>query len=185
MRIVDRTACWRHDTLDREPRKRPGGGSVSALEWLEGTQVALWVGESLWGYPLLLGVHIVGLAVVAGIFLMLDLRVLGFAGTVEYSAFRDLFPLAWAGLALNAMSGLALFSSQATTFIVSVPFLLKIACIAVGVSLAVMLRRRLNVEAEVWDGAGPPGGGAPRLVAALSLLAWVGAIVAGRLIAYL
>jgi len=134
---------------------------------------------------LLLGVHIVGLAVVAGIFLMLDLRVLGLAGGVEYTAFRDLFPLAWAGLALNAMSGLALFSSQATTFIVSKPFLAKIACIAVGVALAVVLRRRLNSEADAWDKAGATGGDAPRTLAMVSLLAWIGAIVAGRLIAYL
>ena len=158
---------------------------MGAFEWLESTQVALWVGESLWGYPLLLGVHIVGLAVVVGIFLMLDLRVLGLAGSVEYSAFRDLFPLAWAGLALNAMSGLALFSSQATTFIVSVPFLVKIACIAIGVALAVVLRRRLTAEADVWDGVGASGGDAARPVAVASVVVWVGAIVAGRLIAYL
>lgn len=158
---------------------------MSVFEWLEGTQVALWVGESLWGYPLLLGVHIVGLAVVAGIFLMLDLRVLGLAGSLEYGAFRDLFPLAWAGLALNAMSGLALFSSQATTFILSPPFLVKIGCIAIGVVLAVMLRRRLTAEAAAWDEVGASGGDAARPVAVLSLVAWVGAIIAGRLIAYL
>ena len=185
MRIVDRTAEGCHDTLEDWARERSGGGFLSAFEWLEGTQVALWVGESLWGYPLLLGVHIVGLSVVAGIFLMLDLRVLGLVGSVEYSAFRDLFPLAWAGLALNAISGLALFSSQATTFIVSAPFLVKIACIAIGVGLAVVLRRRLTAEADAWDEVGASGGDAARPVAVVSLLVWVGAIIAGRLIAYL
>jgi len=50
---------------------------VSVFEWLEETRLALWVGESLWGYPLLLSLHIVGLAMVAGIFTMLNLRLLG------------------------------------------------------------------------------------------------------------
>jgi len=154
---------------------------VSAFEWLEGTRLALWVGESLWGYPLLLSLHIIGLAIVAGIFLMLDLLILGLAGGVKYATFRDLFPLAWSGLALNAVSGLALFSSQAATFIVSVPFLVKIACIAAGVVLAVLLRRRLQVLVDRRDGA---GAAAPRLLAVLSLFAWIGAIIAGRLIAY-
>lgn len=152
------------------------------FEWLEGTRLALWVGESLWGYPLLLGLHIIGLAIVAGIFLLLDLRMLGVLGGVDYAGFRDLFPLAWAGLALNAVSGLALFSSQATTFIVSVPFLVKITCIATGVALAVVLRRRLDRLCGTIDGNDAV---APGVLAGLSLAVWIGAIVAGRLIAYL
>ena len=38
------------------------------FEWLEGTKVSMWVGESLWGYPIMLGMHAVGLAIVVGIF---------------------------------------------------------------------------------------------------------------------
>ena len=37
------------------------------FEWLELTPVAIWVGESLWGYPIMLGLHAVGLAIVVGI----------------------------------------------------------------------------------------------------------------------
>ena len=44
------------------------------FEWLESTAPAIWVGESLWGYPIMLGAHAIGLAIVVGIFVMLDLR---------------------------------------------------------------------------------------------------------------
>ena len=47
------------------------------FEWIEETRLAMWVGESLWGYPLLLSLHIVGLAAVVGIFTMLKFRLLG------------------------------------------------------------------------------------------------------------
>ena len=48
------------------------------FEWLETTAPAIWVGESLWGYPIMLGCHVVGLAIVVGLFMMRDLRLLGF-----------------------------------------------------------------------------------------------------------
>ena len=155
------------------------------FEALENTTAAIWVGESLWGYPLLLGMHVVGLAIVAGIFLMLDLRILGFSKGVSYASFPGLFRLAWFGLAINAISGTALFSSQATVFVENIPFLLKIGSITVGVICAVMIRSNLLKNATDWDASGGVTTGSTRLLAVVSLLCWTGAIAAGRLIAYL
>lgn len=155
------------------------------FEALENTSAAIWVGESLWGYPLLLGLHVIGLAIVAGIFLMLDLRILGFNKGVSYASFLGLFRLAWFGLAINAISGTALFSSQATVFIVSVPFLLKIGSITAGVICAVMIRSKLRENATDLDSSSSATTGSARLLAVVSLLCWIGAIAAGRLIAYL
>ncbi|MDP6653671.1 MAG: hypothetical protein QGF90_16445 [Gammaproteobacteria bacterium] len=42
--------------------------------WLESTQVAQWVGLSLLAYPMLLSIHVVGLAMVVGLFSIRDLR---------------------------------------------------------------------------------------------------------------
>jgi hypothetical protein len=155
------------------------------FEALENSTAAIWVGESLWGYPLLLSLHVVGLATVAGIFLMLDLRILGFNKGVSYESFLSLFGLAWVGLAVNAISGTALFSSQATTFISSTPFLLKIGSITVGVICAVMIRGKLRESAASWDVSDNATSGSTRLLAVISILCWIGAIGAGRLIAYL
>ena len=155
------------------------------FEALENTTAAIWVGESLWGYPILLGTHVVGLAIVAGIFLMLDLRILGFNKGVPYESFLSLFRLAWIGLAINALSGTALFASQATTFISSTPFLLKIGMITVGVICAVVIRSKLRESAAGWDSSGNAASASARVLAVVSLLCWIGAIGAGRLIAYL
>ena len=58
--------------------------------WLENTPVALWVSLSLWAYPMLLSVHIVGLAMVVGLFSMRDLRLLGLFPQLQPSAFSHL-----------------------------------------------------------------------------------------------
>jgi hypothetical protein len=159
--------------------------AVSVFEWLEETRLALWVGESLWGYPLLLSLHIVGLAMVAGIFTMLNIRLLGILKEIEFSPLIGLFRLAWIGLLVNALSGFGLFSSQATIFVTSTPFLVKIAAIIVGVIIATRILKVVRRDAGDWDAGTSLPDQRVKLLAVASLLCWVVAIVGGRLIAYL
>lgn len=154
------------------------------FSWLENTSVALWVGGSLWGYPSLLALHAVGLAVVVGIFAMRDLRLLGLFPAIPPKAFLALSKLGWIGFIVNAVSGVLLFTSQAVTFVGNIPFLIKISCIIAAMVLAGVIQARLRVEL----GAGSAAvviSDSTRIIAAISLSLWVGAIVAGRLIAYL
>ena len=88
--------------------------------WLENTPIALWVSLSLYAYPLLLSLHIVGLATVVGIFSMRDLRLLGLFPELQATSFVPLGKLAAAGFTLNAISGFLLFTSQASIFITCV-----------------------------------------------------------------
>lgn len=108
----------------------------------------MWVGGSLWGYPIMLGLHAVGLAVVVGVFLMLDLRILGFNRGVAFRSLASLLKVAWIGLAVNVISGFALFSSQATVFVESTPFLTKISCVFLGVIAGLFLQRTLGRQAD-------------------------------------
>jgi len=158
---------------------------MPVFEWLETTALAIWVGESLWGYPIMLGSHAIGLAVVVGIFVMLDLRMLRVIRGVSFNAFLSLFRLAWIGLIVNAISGSALFTSQATTFIESAPFLIKISAVISGVIIGIFIQRRLRSRAADWDNADTNIEPSATALAALSLVCWIGAIFAGRLIAYL
>lgn len=143
--------------------------------WIESTELALWVSISLWAYPVLLSIHIVGLAIVVGIFSMRDMRLLGVFSALPVSAFQQLFPLALAGFTLNAISGFLLFTSQATYFVTSIPFLVKISCITVGMVLAVYVQKKLQAAST----------NNTKILAAVSLACWLAAIVAGRLIAYI
>lgn len=147
---------------------------MSFLAWVEQTSLAIWVGESLYGYPFLLGMHVVGLSVIVGLTTITNLRLLNVVGEIAPKSLVALLKIAWIGFAINAISGLALFSSQATYFITSTPFLSKIALISCGVVSTALIQHRLAIGATV-----------SKYLALVSLLFWLGAIVAGRLIAYL
>lgn len=158
---------------------------MPVFEWLESTALAIWVGESLWGYPIVLGMHAIGLAIVVGIFVMLNLRLLKVIRGVSFHAFLSLYRLAWIGFLINAVSGSALFVSQATTFAQSAPFLIKISAVFAGVIVGIFIQRRLGLRVADWDETDAVIGSSATALASLSLLCWIGAIVAGRLIAYL
>ena len=142
---------------------------------LENTAIALWVGTSLWAYPFLLSIHIGGLAIVVGIFSMRDLRLLGVFNALPISTFSYLKNFAIAGFALNAFSGVLLFTSQASVFVTNVPFLTKITAILIGMVLAFIIQSKLTSEIDTKT----------KLLALVSLACWISAIVAGRLIAYI
>jgi len=154
------------------------------FEWLEGTPVAIWVGESLWGYPIVLGLHVIGLAIVVGIFVMRDLRLLGLFDGISYESLDSLRNLAWSGFVINAISGCCLFTSQATTFASSTPFLLKISMIFLAAICEAVIQHKSHDGAGAWDDAGAVAGSV-RALAMLSITLWTGAIISGRLIAYL
>ena len=136
--------------------------------------------RQLWG---LLG--IVGLAIVVGIFMMRDLRLIGFFQGISYESLESLRNLGWTGFVINAVSGCFLFSSQATVFIDSTPFLLKIGSILLAAICAAVIQNRSRDEASNWDASGIAVPGSLQAIAAVSLTLWISAIVSGRLIAYL
>ena len=157
---------------------------MNTFEWLEMSPLADWVAGSTVGYPLMLTSHGVGMAIVVGIIFVLDLRLLGRFKGIAFGSFNGLLKLAWAGFVLNFISGCALFTAQATVFIESTPFLIKIAAIILAGINAAFLQNRMRRSAEGWD-AGEPVLGAVRFLAISSLALWSTAIVAGRMIAYL
>ena len=73
-----------------------------------------------------------------------------------------------------------LFVADATKLGTSLPFLLKLVCVAIGVGTAIAIKRLLFDTAR-----GAAGAGRGKLLAITSLVAWTAAVTAGRLLAYL
>jgi hypothetical protein len=153
------------------------------LTWLEGTRFAQWLLVSTIGWPVMLSAHAIGLAIVVGIVIALNLRMLGLYGTIPLTSLHELMQVAWVGVAINLVTGLALFTTQATTYVTSLPFLLKIGFVVLGCANLTIVQRTLRRDGPSWEanGAVPPLG---RALAGSSLFFWVMAVVAGRLIAY-
>lgn len=153
------------------------------FSWLEESSLALWIGESLWGYPIALTSHAVGMAIMVGLVAVVDLRVAGFFKAIPLETIRKALTVAWWGFALNVASGFSLFTSQATYFITHKAFLIKLAAIILAAINAYILQRMLRADSTVWDANGTASTKAKNL-AISSLLLWLVAVIAGRLIAY-
>lgn len=119
-----------------------------------------------------------GIALLVGAIVVLDLRLLGAWRTAPLAAVaRPAVVVAATGLAIALPSGLALLSVQASDYAAN-PFLwVKFAAILVGLANIAALRLAGDWMAEDRAGRGAVAG-------LLSLLAWLTALIAGRLIAY-
>ena len=153
------------------------------LEWLQTTALGRTVAESLWGYPLFETLHTLGMAMLVGALGLINLRVLGYKLELPILGTRDLLPLAWLGFTINLISGIALFASDAVYFWSSYTFRIKILLIMLGGINAFVLGRAAFRETHA-DRAGFIAGAGIKWVAASALVFWLGAIIAGRLIAY-
>ena len=156
---------------------------MGLLVWLESLPLSVWVHESpsVWAQPTVLTLHTMGMAVLVGASWVLDLRLLGISRNVPLSAFRWVFRAVTVGLIVNLATGVLLFAQRATTLGTAIPFLIKMCLVIASVATLVPLRSLvLRSDAEQRE----VSGGA-RLLAIASILAWSGAITAGRLLAYL
>lgn len=134
------------------------------------------------GYPVLLTFHSIGLAVVVGLLVVIDLRILGVARDVPLPAFRGFFVLVWIGFWVNAISGAVIFTSDAAKYYYSTAFRLKLLCIVLAFTVLAFLKKSpLLAASGAQQVAALPR---EKALAVLSLLCWLGAIVAGRLVAY-
>lgn len=156
---------------------------MSFLAWVEASSLGEWVRASALGYPLMIACHAIGMAVMVGLAVAQDMRLLGRFRGIPYMAMHRFLGLAWFGFTINFISGAALFTTQATTYITDITFLLKMGFVFGGVVTAVLLQTAISRDSAGWQTESAPAG--VRLTAWASIACWVLATVTGRLIAYL
>lgn len=160
---------------------------MDIAEWLsalEHSPLAELMRHSLWTYPIVEVVHIVGFAILVGAVALFDLRLLGFSRTVSIRALeRHLLPWAWVAFLLIVPSGVAMLSAHATDFIANPAFRVKLVLIACAGVNALVFHGGVYRSVSSWD-QHLPTPGAAKASAAFSLALWLGVITCGRLIAY-
>src|SRR5579871_3186974 len=105
------------------------------LEQLEGTELSSLIRDELWGWPLALTLHAFGTAIVVGFMIIICLRFFGFFAAIPYPTLSRLFPIVWAAITLQILSGLALWMTKPTQYAADVAFLSKVALIVLGIVL--------------------------------------------------
>lgn len=151
---------------------------------LEASGVGAWMRGSLYAYPAANILHLLGLVLLAGPILLLDLRFLGLGRGVlgAREASRALTPFAIAGLALFALTGPLLFAADARALAGSGLMWAKLALIVAALLNAALFRALWRARYDDWDRAAPLAG---RAQAAASIALWLTAAGLGRMVAYL
>ena len=158
---------------------------LEILKSLEGTALATTIRDSLFLFPMLEAVHVIGLALVFGTITVIDLRLLGVASVERPFKLMasEILKWTWAAFVLTAVTGALMFTTNAQVYYDNFYFRTKLVLLLfAGVNMAAFeLTARRSVAAWDRDAAAPPAG---RRVAVLSLAIWVVVIFLGRWVGF-
>src|ERR1041385_257123 len=169
----------------RHPEIVPAGdaGVSSRPELLEtATIVASFVIDNPWVWPGSETLHFIGLSLLFGIILMVNLRMLGVIRNVPFAAMHRLLPWGMLGLAINTATGMLFFIAKPEQYTYNIAFQWKVVFLMLAGANLLFL--------TVFDGAwvfeeGDEPAVPVKLVAACSIFLWVGVIFFGRMLPYI
>lgn len=153
------------------------------LAYLQQSAFSTWVRESgsLYSFPGILLLHTYGMAIVVGIVAAIDLRILGFAPALPLGPIAKFLPLVWGAFLVNAITGTILLVADASTWLHNWDFGVKMLFIALAVLNQFAIQKRVLGDERLDKG---PFSMHAKMLAGASLVCWIGAITAGRLLAY-
>jgi len=153
--------------------------------WLEHTSVAAAVRESLWLFPAIETLHLLGMAVLVGSIAAFDLRLLGWMlRRQRVSALAErLLPWSWAGFAVQLVTGALLFASEAVKVYPNPAFRLKMLLLFLVGLHALIFHLSVYRNVASWDDTEVLPAG-PKVAGFVSILLWIGIVAAGRFIGF-
>ena len=151
------------------------------LLWLEETPLSVWVRESGPAFFSSLIFHSVSMGFVVGVHVATNLRILGVAPRVPLSLMRRFFPVVWGNLVVVSLSGAMLLAAYPAKALTNPVFYLKLAAVAAALLITRSLKNGVLRDPSHDAGLVPARA---RVLAALSLFLWAGAVTSGRLLAY-
>jgi hypothetical protein len=154
-------------------------------QWVYDTAFAETIRSSALAFPWLESVHVLAITLVLGTIAVADLRLLGVASVKRpvTQLLNDVLPVTWVAFAVAAITGVAMFASNAVEYVHNTPFQLKMVLLVLaGLNMLVFQLITFRGVGQ-WDEAQvtPPGA---RFAGAFSLLAWIGIVAFGRWIGF-
>jgi hypothetical protein len=154
------------------------------LQALEHGGVGAAMRDSMWLYPVVETVHIIGFIILVGAVIMFDLRVLGLSKRVPVRLLAaHLLPWGALALVLIVPAGLLMFASDASTLVSNRAFVLKMMLLMLAGTNAAAFHLGAFRTAERWD-QGVTAPLSARLHAGASMAIWLAIVSCGRMIAY-
>jgi len=145
-------------------------------EWLEHFSWIQYISMTSWLYSSIAVVHYFTLLVMVGTAVFVDLRVLGIAASRKPIAQvgEQIYPWMWGAFWLAVLSGFLMFTTDAGDYLPDTVFRVKMTVILLAVIFSILVQRSIPRWAELPST--PPGA---KVLASISLLLWIGSILAG------
>jgi len=156
---------------------------MSALDWIA-QNLGVVVLTLPWTWPIMETLHFIGLCMLLGGLLVIDLRLLGYNRLIPTVASHDILPIVYTGLAINTLTGILFFIGDPHRYFVNISFQLKMLLVVLAGLNALWYQFKLSPRIDAL----PAGGVLPaeaRVAGILSLGLWFGVLILGRLIPYL
>jgi hypothetical protein len=153
------------------------------LRSIEISSFSTWLRESdsPFAFYFILLFHTFGLALLVGANTVVDLRLLGIERSIPLAPLKRLFAIMWIGFAVNAATGILLLTAYPTKALTNPVFYAKLALIASAIWVMTRMKKQVFDDPTLDESTMLARG---RQLAKWSLLLWIAAITAGRLLAY-
>ena len=174
-RAADMGGGIRHSEIAPDP-------VTANSEWIKTADIASFISEKIWAWPALEALHFVGLSLMFGVILVVDLRIFGLMKSVDYAAMHRLLPWGVLGFGINLVSGMLFFITQPEQYIENIALQWKVFLIVLG-GINVLY---FTIFDHAWTLE--PGEDAPlsgKVVAAFTVAVWLGVIYLGRMMPFI
>lgn len=156
----------------------------SIAQAIEGGVIYTMVTSTFWLWPVLEILHFLGLSLLLGALIIIDLRLLGFFRGMDVKATHALLPLVFLGFTLNLVTGVLFFFGDPFRYATHTGFQLKMLLVVVAGLNALWYYWKLHPVMHNWQPDTKPPGFA-KVIASVSLVSWTGVLLLGRLIPYM
>ncbi|MGE3843933.1 MAG: hypothetical protein AB7I50_20355 [Vicinamibacterales bacterium] len=168
----------RHPEIFEEGAVRAEAGSG----WFSASRIDTFVTDNAWVWPTSEAIHFVGLCVLVGIVLLINLRLLGWLRAVPLASLHRLLPFGVLAFGLNALSGMLFFVAAPEQYSDNVTFYWKILFILIAAAVLFYV----TVFEQAWEiDAGREAPVLSKAVAVCAIVAWVGVIYCGQMLPFL
>jgi hypothetical protein len=155
----------------------------SLAQSIEGGAIYTWVTSTYWLWPLMEIIHFIGLSLLLGALIIIDLRLMGFFRGINIRATHSMLPWVFVGFAMNLITGILFFFGDPFRYAGHTGFQIKMALVVLSGLNALWYYWKLHPVMNSWepDGDTPP---LAKTIAFISLATWTGVLLLGRLIPY-